>query len=96
MALWTQLIWLRNGLFQKTIVLHAWDYLRVNPAGHSHLIEKILIELLQNVELEIRQVAGNYANGFNEQGLLTAKCIQKIISMIAKDPEIAYDNEMFF
>ena len=77
-------------------IAYAWDYLSVNPTGHIHQIETSLIELLQHADLEIRQVAANYANGFNEQGLLSLKCLEEIIAIIGKDPEIAYYNEMYF
>ena len=77
-------------------IAYAWDYLSVNPTGHAELIETSLVELLRHSDLEIKQLAANSAYEFNEQGLLSTKCIDEIVAVIAKDPEIAYYNEMFF
>lgn len=77
-------------------ITYAWDYLQTNPAGYAEFIETSLVELLQHSNLEIRQVTANYANRFHEQGLLSSKCLEEIIVVIGKDPEISYYNEMFF
>lgn len=77
-------------------IIVAFNYLVTNPNEHVQLIEENLITLLQNSNLEIKQLVANLANHFNEEGLLSSKCIEDIILILRKDKEIEYYADMFF
>lgn len=51
-------------------VCHALDYLYANPTGHAAFIEQQLVTLLQHANLEMKQIAANYAYHFHEKGVL--------------------------
>lgn len=74
----------------------ALEYLYENTKANEHFIEQKLIVLLQNPILEIKQVAANYANYFNEKGVLSSKGVEEMVSIIRKDNEIEYYADMYF
>lgn len=74
----------------------AMNYLYENTKGNEHFIEQKLIVLLQNPVLEIKQLAANFANHFNEIGILSSNGIKEIVSIIRNDDEIEYYADMYF
>lgn len=77
-------------------VCHALDYLYANPTGHAAFIEQQLVTLLQHANLEMKQIAANYAYHFHEKGVLSPPCVEKIVSIMRNDDEIEYYADMFF
>lgn len=77
-------------------VISALNYLYENPIGNEHFIEQNLIVLLQNSKLEIKQLAANYANHFNETCIFSPEGVKEIVSIIRSDREIEYYADMFF
>lgn len=77
-------------------VMLALDYLCINMKGNEGFIEQKLINLLQSSVLEIKEIAANYANHFNEMGIISSEGIENMISIIRDDKEIEYYVEMFF
>jgi hypothetical protein len=77
-------------------VIPALNYLYENPQGNEQFIEQSMIVLLQSPNLEIKELAANYANHFNESGILSSKGINEIVSIIRGDKEIEYYADMFF
>lgn len=77
-------------------VISALNYLHENPIGNEQFIEQSLIALLQNSQLEIKQLAANYANHFNETCIISPQGVKEIVSIIRSDREIEYYAEMFF
>lgn len=80
---------------EQEIIL-AMNYLYEKTNGNEHFIEQKLIVLLQNPILEIKQLAANFANHFNEIGILSSKGIDEMVSIIRKDKEIEYYADMYF
>jgi hypothetical protein len=76
-------------------VIPALNYLFENPQGNEQFIEQSMIVLLQNPNLEIKELAANYANHFNESGILSSKGVNEIVSIIRSDKEIEYYADMF-
>lgn len=74
----------------------ALDYLSENTKGNEHFIEQKLIALLQSPVLDIKQLAANYADYFNEIGVLSTKVVDELVSIIRKDNEIEYYADMYF
>lgn len=74
----------------------AMNYLYENTNGNEHFIEQKLIILLQNPVLEIKQLAANFANHFNEIRILSSKGVEEMVSIIRKDNEIEYYADMYF
>lgn len=74
----------------------ALDYLFENTEGNEHFIEQKLIDLLQSPVLDIKQLAANYADYFNEIGILSTKVVDELVSIIRKDNEISYYADMYF
>lgn len=74
----------------------ALDYLCINMKGNEGFIEQKLINLLQSSVLEIKEIAANYANHFNEMGIISSEGIENMISIIRDNKEIEYYVEMFF
>jgi hypothetical protein len=77
-------------------VIPALNYLYENPKGNEQFIEQSMIVLLQSSILEIKQLAANYANHFNETGILSSKGVKEIVSIIRSDNEIEFYADMFF
>jgi hypothetical protein len=77
-------------------VIPALNYLYENSLGNEQFIEQSMIVLLQNHNLQIKELAANYANHFNESGLLSSKGVNEIVSIIRSDKEIEYYADMFF
>jgi len=77
-------------------VILALNYLYENPKGNEQYIEQSMIVLLQSPILELKELAANYANHFNETGILSSKGVKEIVSIIKSDKEIEYYVEMFF
>lgn len=74
----------------------ALNYLYENTKGNEYFIEQKLIVLLQNPVLDIKQLAANFANHFNEIGILSSKGVEEMVSIIRKDNEIEYYADMYF
>lgn len=77
-------------------VIRALNFLYENTKENEYFIEQKLIVLLQNPILEIKQLAANYANHFNEVGILSSKGVEEMVSIIRKDKEIEYYADMYF
>lgn len=77
-------------------VIPALNYLYENPQGNEQFIEQSMIVLLQNHNLVIKELAANFANHFNESGILSSKGVNEIVSIIRSDKEIEYFSDMFF
>lgn len=74
----------------------ALNYLYENTKGNEDFIEQKLIVLLQNPMLEIKQLAVNFANHFNETGILSSNGVEEMVTIIRKDSEIEYYADMYF
>ena len=77
-------------------VILALNYLYENTKGNEYFIEQQLIKLLQSPILEFKQLAANFANHFNETGVISPEGVEKMVSIILKDKEIEYYAEMYF
>lgn len=77
-------------------VIRALNFLYENTKEKEYFIEQKLIVLLQNPILEIKQLAANFANHFNEVGILSSKGVEEMVSIIRKDKEIEYYADMYF
>lgn len=67
-----------------------------NSTQHTLFIEQSLIMLLQSSNLEMKQLAANYAYHFNEEEILSTNCVDEILALLRKDSEIDYYADMFF
>lgn len=77
-------------------IIPALNYLYENPKGNEIFIEQSMIILLQSPILEIKELAANFTNHFNETGILSSKGIKEIVSIIKSDNEIEYYVDMYF
>ncbi len=77
-------------------IIPALNYLYENSKGNEIFIEQSMIILLQSPDLEIKQLAANFTNHFNEVGILSSKGIKEIVSIIKSDNEIEYYVDMYF
>ncbi|OZS77799.1 hypothetical protein CF394_08575 [Tetzosporium hominis] len=77
-------------------VIQAMNYLFENTMGNEQFIEQKLLALLQRPSLEIKQLAANFANHFNEMGIISSSVLSDMVTIIRNDEEIEYFADMFF
>lgn len=74
----------------------ALNYFYDHTQGNERFIEQQLMKLLKSPILEYKQIAANFANHFNEIGVLSPEGVEELISIIRNDEEIEYYVEMYF
>lgn len=77
-------------------VIQAMNYLFENTMGNEQFIEQKLLALLQSPSLETKQLAANFANHFNEMGIISSSVLSDMVTIIRNDEEIEYFADMFF
>lgn len=77
-------------------VIQAMNYLFENTKGNEQFIEQKLLALLNSPSLETKQLAANFANHFNEKGIISSSVLNKMVTIIRNDEEIEYFVDMFF
>lgn len=77
-------------------ITEALNHLYQEPEGKQLIIEESLLKLLRGRDLEIRQLAANFAGYFHEDGHLSGAALEKITTLLNSDPETAYYVDMYF
>lgn len=77
-------------------VIQAMKYLFENTKGNEQFIGQKILTLLKSPSLEIKQLAANFANHFNEMGIISSSVLSDMVTIIRNDEEIEYFADMFF
>ncbi|MFF5995630.1 SMI1/KNR4 family protein [Lysinibacillus sp. KU-BSD001] len=81
---------------QEQQIILGLNYLHENTRGNEQLIENKIITLLQHHNIEIKQLAANFGLHFYDSGIFSPKGVEKMVSIIRQDEEIAYYAENRF